>query len=62
MYLFVRDNPPIYRNLHISNKVGADFNASYTSSAGVTGFGVDIAKVYISSNNLGDLSNDAMSL
>ena len=62
MYLFVRDNPPIYRNLHISNKVGADFNASYTSSAGVTGFGVDVAKVYISSNNLGDHNRDMITL
>jgi iron complex outermembrane receptor protein len=53
MYLFVRENPAIYRNLHQTNKVGAEFNASYTSKAGVTGFGVDVAKVYISSNNLG---------
>ncbi|PTM03359.1 MAG: TonB-dependent receptor, partial [Bacteroidetes bacterium] len=53
MYVFVRQNPAIYRNLHQTNKVGAEFNASYTSKAGVTGFGVDVAKVYLSSNNLG---------
>ena len=53
MYIFVRHNPAIYRNLHQSNKVGAEINASYTSDAGVTGFGVDAAKVYLSSNNLG---------
>ncbi len=54
MYVFVRDNPSIYRNLHISNKVGAEVNASYKSNMGTTGFGVDVAKVYLSSNNLGD--------
>jgi len=53
MYLFVRSNPAIYRNLHQTNKIGVEFNASYNSSIGVTGFGVDIAKVYLSSNNLG---------
>lgn len=53
MYVFVRQNPAIYRNLHQTNKVGAEFNASYTSKIGVTGFGVDVSKVYISSNNLG---------
>lgn len=53
MYVFVRRNPAIYRNLHQTNKIGAEFNASYTSKAGITGFGVDVAKVYLSSNNLG---------
>jgi len=53
MYVFVRQNPAIYRNLHQTNKIGAEFNASYTSKTGVTGFGLDVAKVYLSSNNLG---------
>ena len=53
MYIFVRHNPDIYRNLHQSNKVGTEINASYTSDLGITGFGVDAAKVYLSSNNLG---------
>ena len=53
MYVFIRDNPSVYRNLHITNKVGAALDASYKSDLGVTGFGVDVAKVYLSSNNLG---------
>ena len=53
MFLLRRDDPGFYRNFHITNKVGMDVNASYTSKLGVTGFGVDVAKVYISSNNLG---------
>ncbi len=54
MYEFVRGKPEIYRNLHITNKIGASINTSYYSDFGVTGFGVDLARVYISSNNLGD--------
>jgi len=53
MYVYIRNNPSVYRNLHISNKVGAEVNASYNSSVGITGFGIDIAKVFLSSNNLG---------
>jgi iron complex outermembrane receptor protein len=38
-YVFIRKNPSIYRNLHISNKIAAELNGSYTSNIGVTGFG-----------------------
>ena len=53
MYIYIRHNPSVYRNLHISNKVGAELNASYNSSAVITGFGIDIAQVFLTSNNLG---------
>ena len=53
-YIFVRQDPSIYRNLHLTNKVGAELNAKYSSNMGVTGFGIDMAKVSLSSNNLGD--------
>ena len=52
-YVFVRQDPSIYRNLHQTNKVGAEFNTEYHSNFGITGFGIDMAKVYLSSNNLG---------
>lgn len=52
-FLYTRSNPTGYRNLHISNKIGAELNGSYTSNAGITGFGVDFSKVYLESNNLG---------
>ena len=52
-YVYIRDNPSVYRNLHITNKVGVETNASYTSDTGITGFGLDISRVFISSNNLG---------
>lgn len=52
-YVFVRTNPSIYRNLHQTNKVAAEFDGSYSSELGITGFGLEVAQVYISSNNLG---------
>lgn len=52
-YVFVRDNPAIYRNLHQTNKITAELNSSYTSNLGITGFGIDLSQIYISSNNLG---------
>lgn len=54
IFLLKRSDPSFYRNLHITNKVGAEANASYTSNLGVTGFGLDVSRVSISSNNLGD--------
>lgn len=54
LYVFVRKNPEVYRNFHQTNKVGASIDASYSSKIGVTGFGVDVAKVFLSSNNLGE--------
>ncbi len=53
-YVYIRDNPGVYRNLHITNKVGAETNVSYRSDIGITGFGIDISRVFISSNNLGN--------
>jgi len=57
-YLYVRQNPAAFRNFHISDKIGAEVNASYTSSAGITGFGIDISKTYLRSDGTtGGLGN-----
>lgn len=53
IFVLRRNDPSFYRNLHITNKVGVETNVSYTSDLGVTGFGVDLARVSIASNNLG---------
>ncbi len=53
-YVFIRNNPSIYRNLHISNKIGASIDLSYFSNIGTTGFGIDISNTNIISNNLGN--------
>ncbi|OAD46668.1 TonB-dependent receptor [Polaribacter atrinae] len=54
IFLLKRYDPSFFRNLHTTHKFGVEANASYTSNIGVTGFGVDVSKVSISSNNLGD--------
>ncbi len=54
MFLLRREDPSFSRNFNISNKVGAEVNTSYTSKIGITGFGIDVAKISLSSNNLGD--------
>ena len=54
MYLFLRNNPSYYRNLHISNKLGVETNMVFNSSLGKTGVGIDISRVFLVSNNLGE--------
>ena len=54
MYLFLREDPDFFRNLHISNKVSAEANSVLSTKLGETGFGIDLSKIYLVSNNLGD--------
>ncbi len=54
MFLLRRDDPGFFRNFHITNKIGVETNVSYTSDLGITGFGVDLSRFSIESNNLGD--------
>lgn len=58
MYLFIRQNPSYYRNMHIGNNVGGTINATYESSLGTTGIGVDYRKEFLASSNLGDRERD----
>ena len=53
MYLFIRNNPAAYRNMHIGNNVGIDANVNYKSELGITGLGVDVRKEFLESNRLG---------
>lgn len=54
MFLLRRDDPAFYRNFHITNKLGIETNVSYTSKLGISGFGIDLSRFSIESNNLGD--------
>ena len=54
MYVYLRQDPSVYRNLHISNKVGVEINASTSNLLGNLGLGFDLSKVYLESNNLGE--------
>ncbi len=53
LYLYERDKPQGYRNMHIGNTYGGDLNAGFKSSLGYTGVGVELRQEALSSNNLG---------
>ncbi len=54
MYLYNREKPEIYRNMHIGNNIGGEVNTSYLSKLGTTGLGVEVRKEFLVSNNLGN--------
>jgi iron complex outermembrane receptor protein len=53
-YIFIRSNPDVYRNVHVSQNMGAELHASYQSKLGYTGLGLEGNYVSLSSNNLGE--------
>jgi vitamin B12 transporter len=61
LYIFVRNNPAIYRNMHIGDVAGAELNANYRSALGLTGIGIDANYVNLRSNNLGDRQRRVLS-
>jgi len=61
-YIFVRNNPSIYRNLHIGNSYGGELNASRINAIGVLGVGTEIRYDDLRSNNLGDRSRTTLGL
>lgn len=54
MYLYNREKPEIYRNMHIGNNVGGEVNSAYDWGLGTTGIGVELRKEFLASNNLGE--------
>ena len=53
-YIYIRDNPSIYKNDHISHKIGFQNNISIFSDIGITGIGIDLSNTWLNSNNLGE--------
>ena len=62
MYVYLRQDPSVYRNLHISNKVGIEVNASTSNSIGNLGLGIDLSKVSLTSNNLGNRNRTMLNI
>jgi vitamin B12 transporter len=58
-YLFIRNDPSYYRNLHINNTVGLDVNLTYQNNLGVTGIGIDLNIPWLTSSRLGERSRRA---
>ena len=61
-YIYIRNNPSIYRNLHKTNKIALQTDFNYYSKLGKTSFGIDLSNISITSNNLGDHSRFTTSL
>lgn len=59
MYLYLRHNPPAYRNLHITNRIGAETNIVLNSSLGKTGVGINVSRNFLVSNNLNNHNRTA---
>jgi iron complex outermembrane receptor protein len=53
-YIFIRSNPNVYRNLHITNKLGGEVNTTFDNRVGRTGIGFEMSRISIQSNNLGE--------
>ena len=52
-YIYIRNNPSVYRNLHITNKIYLDLSFSKIFDSSRLNFGIDLSSSSISSNNLG---------
>ena len=52
-YIFIRNNPEFYRNVHINKTIGFEANTVIPFTNATTGIGVDLNKVTLESNNLG---------
>ena len=61
-YIYIRNNPSVYRNLHITNKIYLDFSFSKLFESSRLNFGIDLSNSSISSNNLGDHNRFTTSL
>ena len=56
-YIYIRNNPGVYRNVHINNKIGVSLDTKIAHTNGNrTGFGAELSTVAIQSNNLGQHS------
>ncbi len=61
-YIYIRNNPSVYRNLHKTNKIYLDFSFSKLFDSSRLNFGIDLSNSSISSNNLGDHNRFTISL
>lgn len=61
-YIYLRNDPTVYRNLHTTNKLAGELHGQWENVWGTTGLGVDVAQTYLSSNNLGNRSRFATTL
>ncbi len=51
-YVFLRDSPAPYRNLHTTHVAGGELHTTYRSAGGVTGLGAEVRHERIDSNGI----------
>ncbi len=61
-YVFIRSNPSIYRNLHISQTYSYDAYKSFNNKYGSLGLGGEVRGVNLKSNLLGDRQRGVINL
>jgi len=61
-YVFVRDNPAIYQNIHLSHNALAEVHAHKQNNLGILGLGVEYNRLELESNNLGERERDLFSV
>lgn len=52
-YIFIRNNPSVYRNLHLGNSLGMEVHLNRPTRLGPVGVGVEWSGIWLASNNLG---------
>jgi vitamin B12 transporter len=55
-YIFIRENPAYYQNVHTTNVVDAELNNTFYSGIGEFGLGLELRNEAINSNSLGKRS------
>ena len=58
-YVFLRESPPTYNNLHTTHTAGAELNTTYQSTWGLTGLGAEVRHERIDSNGIRILRDTA---
>jgi len=61
-YIFIRDNPEFYKNFHINRTLGMELNLVIPFNKSTTGFGIDVNRVTLKSNNLGSRVRNVASM
>ena len=61
-YVFVRRNPSLYRNLHVSHDFGYDGYLARDGELGRLGVGLDVRRIALSSNLLGQRERTLLNL
>ncbi|HHL52742.1 MAG TPA: TonB-dependent receptor, partial [Flammeovirgaceae bacterium] len=61
-YIFLRQDPAFYQNDHINRTLGIEANMAIPLGRGTTGIGIDLNRVTLASNNLGQRERQVASL